>query len=39
MQLKAVCFSVMTSVMAAVAWLGRKKEDLLLLLPPKRRRS
>jgi hypothetical protein len=36
MQLKTMRFSVMTSVMAAVAWLGRKKEDLLLLLPVQR---
>jgi hypothetical protein len=31
-----MCFSVATSVLAAMAWLGGKKEDLLLLLPPKR---
>jgi hypothetical protein len=29
-------FAAVTSVLAAVAWLGGKKEDLLLLLPPQR---
>ncbi|MEU9405614.1 hypothetical protein AB0E08_07905 [Streptomyces sp. NPDC048281] len=36
MRLRVMCFTVLTSVLAAMAWLSGKKEDLLLLLPPRR---
>lgn len=36
-RLRVMCFSVVTSVLAAVVWLGGKKEDLLVLLPVRRR--